>query len=91
MGNADLTDGIWVWPEDLAVYVERFHVRLPDELVAHARRNRFVVPPVPNADTLMRLEGDYDFAFWQEWATGRMGTGTLLELSCDRQRSKSPP
>lgn len=30
------TDGQWLWPADLAHYVERYHVRLPDELVAHA-------------------------------------------------------
>ena len=46
LGTKDLTDGVWVWPEGLAHYVARHGVRLPDEFVAHARRNRFRVPSV---------------------------------------------
>jgi hypothetical protein len=44
MGSADLTDGVWLWPEGLHVYVERYHVRLPDEFVEHMRRNGFRIP-----------------------------------------------
>lgn len=28
------TDGVWVWPGDLAFYVERYGVAVPEELVA---------------------------------------------------------
>lgn len=30
-----LTDGTYAWPSDLVHYVERYHARLPDELIAH--------------------------------------------------------
>jgi hypothetical protein len=36
-GDADLTDGIYLWPEGLAHYVQEHDVRLPDEFVRHAR------------------------------------------------------
>ncbi len=47
MGSVDLTDGSWVWPEGLAHYVESHDICLPDELLAHARRNEFSVPRAP--------------------------------------------
>jgi hypothetical protein len=47
-----LTDGQYAWPSDLAYYVERYHVRLPDDFVsviaAHGWR-------VPEAVDLQRL------------------------------------
>ena len=36
LGDRDLTDGVWVWPEGLAHYVEVHAVRLPDEFISHA-------------------------------------------------------
>ncbi len=36
-GDADLTDGFYMWPEGLAHYVHDHKVRLPDEFVRHAR------------------------------------------------------
>jgi hypothetical protein len=38
-----LTDGEWAWPDDLAAYVEKYHVRLPDEFVQHARANQWLI------------------------------------------------
>ena len=35
-GAAEYTDGIYVWPEGLAHYVDEHAVRLPAEVVAHA-------------------------------------------------------
>jgi hypothetical protein len=37
-GAVEYTDGTYVWPEGLAHYIYDHAVRLPDELVAHARR-----------------------------------------------------
>ncbi len=34
---AILTDGIWVWPKDLAYYVEEYDVALPDDFITHMR------------------------------------------------------
>ena len=38
-GNLDLTDGVYVWPEDLPHYVRDHHVRLPAEFLAHLRES----------------------------------------------------
>lgn len=38
-----LTDGVWVWPEDLADYVLHHDVILPDEWYAYIVRNNFMV------------------------------------------------
>lgn len=36
------TDGLWVWPEDLAYYVETYGARLPDDL--HRRAMAGTIP-----------------------------------------------
>lgn len=50
MGCRDLTDGFWVWPEGLWIYVSRYHVRLPDEFIAHIRAVDF--DPTPPEEKL---------------------------------------
>lgn len=50
-----LTDGRWEWPADLAYYVRRYHVRLPDEFIAHMERNNFE-PPELDDDDMERLD-----------------------------------
>ena len=37
-GSVEYTDGTYVWPEGLANYIHDHAVRLPGELVAHARQ-----------------------------------------------------
>lgn len=39
-----MTDGTWAWPQDLGYYVETYHARLPDEVIAHMRENDWRVP-----------------------------------------------
>jgi hypothetical protein len=41
---AILTDGTYTWPSDYAHYVERYHAKVPDAFLAHARANAFTVP-----------------------------------------------
>lgn len=38
------SDGTWVWFARLPHYVREHHVRLPDRLVEHIRRNNYTVP-----------------------------------------------
>ena len=47
MGSADLTDGIWVWPEGLAHYVEVHHISLPAVFVASVLANDHRQPTPP--------------------------------------------
>jgi len=35
LGRSDMTDGVYVWPEGLAHYVEHHNVRLPHQFVQH--------------------------------------------------------
>lgn len=47
VGGASLmTDGEWLWREDLQFYVTNYHLRLPDEFLAAIRRNNYRVPDV---------------------------------------------
>jgi hypothetical protein len=64
LGTADLTDGVWVWPEGLAHYVAFHGVRLPDEFVAYAAANDFRIPDEPRSGPLpARRE-----TFWEDWS-----------------------
>jgi len=51
---AVLTDGVWMWPSDLAYYVERYHVRLPEDFVNHAARLAWT-PPEISRERLIEL------------------------------------
>jgi hypothetical protein len=65
MGNAELTDGVWIWPEGLWLYVEKYSVRLPDELREQMRLNRFEIPGSLSVDELEEAPVDEDF--WARW------------------------
>ncbi len=51
---AVLSDGVWVWPADLAHYVERYQCELPVEFLEHMRRAGWV-PPVLAHGELVRI------------------------------------
>ncbi len=44
-----LTDGVWLWPSELAHYVASHHVAVPGDFVADMRRNGWVVPGLSRA------------------------------------------
>jgi hypothetical protein len=71
LGDRDLTDGVWVWPEGLAHYVEAHSVRLPDEFIDHMRSLRWRVSPERITRWVDRAEAErphLDGTFWIEWA-----------------------
>ena len=43
---AMLTDGEYVWPSDLAYYLEQYHVHLPDHFLAHIIAHNWSIPEV---------------------------------------------
>lgn len=59
-----LTDGIWLWPGELAHYVAQHHVTLPDEFVAHMRGNGWSVPDL--SETRTKELCDQVAAGWRE-------------------------
>lgn len=40
-----LTDGFWTWPNDLPYYIEKYHVRLPDEFISHMQSKNWIISP----------------------------------------------
>ena len=48
-GSSILTDGDWLWREDLAYYVRKHNVMLPDEFLESIRQRNYVVPEVDEA------------------------------------------
>ena len=46
-GSAELTDGVYCWPEGLAHYVSGHDVRLPEEFVGHALSQPLFPPGLP--------------------------------------------
>lgn len=82
MGCRDLTDGIWVWPEGLWLYVSRYGVRLPEEFVTDMRTRGFDAFPdedrwgiagweAREKDDRLRTAPSWtalvDAEFWREW------------------------
>jgi serine/threonine-protein kinase len=74
MGDSDLTDGVWLWPEGLAHYVQRHDVVLPAEFVAEARARDFNCPTWtrPSGDERPFYRADLvEMEFWTTWACRR--------------------
>jgi hypothetical protein len=66
MGSRCLTDGLWVWPEGLAHYVEHHDVYLPAEFLRTMTRRGWRLPEgkgPPSGET----HGEPDHAFWIAW------------------------
>jgi hypothetical protein len=62
MGSAELTDGVYAWPEGLPVYVADYGVILPEEFVVHMKANRFEIPEIQIGERFKR-----DLSFWLDW------------------------
>lgn len=54
-----LTDGSWLWYNDLSYYVETYHARVPPKFVRAMKLNQWKVPPENSID-LNELESRYD-------------------------------
>jgi hypothetical protein len=53
-----VTDGVWVWPRDLAYYVGEYGVEVPDEFVTRVRARSWH-PPALTPRALELLEEEY--------------------------------
>jgi hypothetical protein len=90
MGCRDLSDGVWVWPEGLAHYVEAHAVILPEAFVEHARQNRFAVPGTVSLPSLRAGEPVFDRAAWSQWAA-EMPTRTWGVFAHPLRRARRRP
>lgn len=83
MGNRELTDGHYVWPEGLSHYVRHHAVRLPGPFVDHVRRRPFVRYWKQRAlyAAVERLAGVGTYrsdAWWRRFRTGtQVGAGSV--------------
>lgn len=76
VGTTEQTDGVWIWPEGLAHYVEHHFVRLPDELIEDAKKNGFRVPALGD---LRITPQDVDGRFCAEWCQRHAAPPTRRE------------
>ncbi|HEY1188039.1 MAG TPA: hypothetical protein VGE74_10300 [Gemmata sp.] len=80
MGGRDLTDGVWMWPEGLAHYVECHAVRLPDEFVSTMESHGWEpprppqLPPATRAALASERGGKIaNVWFWKWWSWRHAG------------------
>lgn len=64
MGSADLSDGTYLWPEGLAHYVEKHHVRLPAEFVKHVLEE-----PARSASAKVSSDFTVDASWWRSFGS----------------------
>jgi hypothetical protein len=69
-GSSERSDGVWVWPEGLAHYVQCHDVRLPDDLVLHMRARGFR-PSVGVGQT--SIGPPESSAYWRYWCRLQLG------------------
>ncbi|MGW4545355.1 hypothetical protein ACWEN4_03135 [Streptomyces violaceorubidus] len=53
-----LTDGVWLWRDDLAYYVDRYHLALPGDFVAYVGELGYSPPEVPESRLVEILTRD---------------------------------
>ncbi len=75
MGHRDRSDGVWVWPEGLAHYVEAHAVRLPERFIRHAVAHRERLATI---DLGRERLGRIDDTRWVAWGRAR---GAAVALS----------
>jgi len=39
-----LTDGAWAWTADVVYYLEKYNIRLPEELIENMKQNEWTIP-----------------------------------------------
>ena len=54
------TDGTWMWPMDLPYYVERYHVSLPEEFLAHGEATGWRLPNIGDEDLNRLADAEYE-------------------------------
>jgi hypothetical protein len=81
MGNCELTDGEWVWPQDLSHYVRDHDVRLPDEFVECALGQS--TPAGAPSEVWATITPDE--RFWISWCTKHRSNSLVLQIQSARQ------
>ena len=88
MGNRELFDGTYIWPDGLAHYLEEHKIQLPQYFLDHIAFNQFKVPHVEVADfhfSNVVLQEDE----WLEWGKQFLPVKSSLELKSEEDYLKS--
>jgi hypothetical protein len=67
-GCAELSDGVWLWPEGLAHYVKLHDVRLPDEFLEHIRNRGYSPSPAKGVPLDFGCQSS---EFWRAWCAAQ--------------------
>jgi hypothetical protein len=67
-GCAERSDGVWLWPEGLAHYVQHHAVRLPEEFVSHIRNRGYCPSPAEEAPMDFLCQSS---SFWRSWCASQ--------------------
>jgi hypothetical protein len=59
-----MTDGVWLWPRELAYYVGTYRVELPEEFVAHMRQAGWAISAL--GDDEVESLCDWFFGEWRQ-------------------------
>ena len=81
IGCLELSDGVWLWPEGLAHYVDVHGVRLPDEFVNYAAARDF---RAPEPETELNGKIVVKEEFWSDWC--RKNARFEYEPNCSQCR-----
>ena len=65
MGTRDLTDGVWMWPEGFAHYVESHDIKLPEKFIEHMHLVNWEMNPcTPKIEINVKMFSDN---LWRSW------------------------
>jgi hypothetical protein len=67
-GCTERSDGVWLWPEGLAHYVQHHDVRLPEEFLSHVRNRGYC--PLPAEETPIDFVCQSS-SFWRSWCASQ--------------------
>jgi hypothetical protein len=84
MGNSELTDGTYCWPEGLAHYIEAHQLRLPDQVVQHIlTQTKF---PVEHAAAVPELNQP-SYAWWLSQKGWQPDCSSFLSSTDEEERA----
>jgi hypothetical protein len=69
MGTSDLTDGHWIWPEGLYIYIDKYNVELPAEFLAHVKKNDYKIQENVYFTAFDGMIGSSKF--WDAWCKNK--------------------
>lgn len=99
LGNTDMTDGQWMWPEGLSHYVEKHNLLLPPEFLKYLKRNNYQLPPIDSdfAKSFtgegypQQIETSGDDKVWVNWLKEKGEDEYLLNPIQAKKVTRHPP